>query len=175
MKYLFPLVATHRNGDSALLYSVAEYLAFHNSKVGDEWITYDTALWYRRDYINTQNDWIVRDDRGHPVKCEDFPRVRHYYWRREPTHTFRDGPVPNIRHSRAGWKINHTAKKNGGVGAEFRRETRAAYDALDIGEFENTNILKVQYQHKGWCSCDRCEGYRSTERCWKVQRKTQWK
>jgi hypothetical protein len=198
MTYTFPIIAISSDKISTrVLYSGQEVLDFVRSvprahrwgdhPVSDEWIIswdYDFTDRFSayRDYRKNikHAEWILRDDRGCPVDYSVFQQARPTNWKKarrnkKGKHTYRYDPVYNIGHSRAGWKTNHTAKKNGGIAAEFRRETKAAYDLLDLGEDENQRILKTEYKHDGWCSCCRCDGYRKSEKNWKSQRRTQWR
>ena len=126
MEYLYPLIATDRDGKTELFYdadSFREFALHRCAKVGGRWAVTE----YRwSNTVVVENDWIVRDDRGRPVDIDDF-RVTKYYYRHNK-YNFRDGPVENIGHNRAGWKQNATAKKNGGSGASARRASKVRYE-----------------------------------------------
>lgn len=196
MKYTFPIIAISSDKISTrLLYSAQEVLDFVKSlprasrwasaSVNTEWVIsweYDFSNRFSTDYRKNYKyaEWILRDDRGRPVDYTEFQVARNGNWKKahrnkKGKHTYRYDPVYRVSNRKAGWKINHTAKKNGGIGAEFRRETKAAYDILDLGEDENHRILKTNYVHNGWCECCRCEGGYSSERSWKAHRRTQWR
>lgn len=141
MIYLFPVIATHRDGDTVLLYSVAEIISFVKGKfVGTEWFRDKPLYTWTRD--PDYNDWILRDDRGRPVDHREFipssSDWRRRARKRRGNFNFRDGPVPGC----GGWhkctKFRAPRKAHGGV-----RAHRVLPDILDK-EFKGRK-LTVRY------------------------------
>ena len=118
MKYLFPLVATNRDGQTRIFNDAASFRAFAfdrtNGGVGAYWMEardffgnrrqlfriYEESTirerWYRSGVKNT---WIVRDDRGRPVDKDEFivkdTRRYSYRWTEERQKAAEQGlPIP---------------------------------------------------------------------------------
>lgn len=146
MVYLFPVIASNRGGDTVLLYSVSEVLAFVKGKfVGTHWFRDKPLYSWSRD--PDYNDWILRDDRGRPVDYREFIPARPNYKNRRHNHTYRDGP---IQHGWAGnhgprhrcGKIHPGRKQNGGRGVLARAE---AHRREFLEEFYGRRIRRHFY------------------------------
>jgi hypothetical protein len=142
MIYLFPIIATNRDGDTVLLYTVAEVLSFTKGKfVGTEWIRDKPLYSWTRD--PDYNEWILRDDRGRPVDYREFIPARPNYKNRRYNHTFRDGPIQhgfayNSGPRCGGSKVHHRRKAVGG-----KRAHRILPD-IHMKEFRGFK-LRVRY------------------------------
>ena len=147
MKFLFPLVATHIDGRTILYYSlddlrghIKKYGKFHQHRTYSEMSReYDTSGKYAYVFVQKYNDWVVRDDRGRVVTVNDLPKVkqRYYHWRRSSAQFDRAMelglPIPYTGCSKAGWKMNHTAKKNSGKGHRNRNRALCEHDFQEFG------------------------------------------
>ncbi len=129
MRYLFPLIATSRDGESVLLYDVAEFRAFSKGRdIGERFSVWARAydrimLTYR--WVEHRRDWIVRDDRGRVVLpgCFDEGPVdwRKRYRNRRGDFEFRRGPVPGLRLGFGYGRPSQAARKrHGGRGVAAR-------------------------------------------------------
>jgi len=135
MEYLYPLVATHRNGNTELLYSfdavqqfIKKYGRFH------EYHKHSFYDFRSHGFITSYYDWIVRDDRGRKVTCDEFITngygVRWHKRQAELRHYAELGlPIPRTGCRKAGYKMNHPAKKNSGAGHRNRNRALAIYEA----------------------------------------------
>ncbi len=125
MHYLFPLIATSRDGDTVLLYGIEAFHAFVAGRhVGERFSTWTRSYSYvlhRYVTVERRNDWIVRDDRGRVVLPDAFADGRPVRWHHssQGRYAYRNGPVPGIRHSYS--RISHGARKrHGGRGVAAR-------------------------------------------------------
>lgn len=146
MRYLFPVIALNRDGDTCLLYTVQEVRDFVSGrKVGAEWTTFDIGH-YTYFGKSIANDWILRDDRGRPVDYKDFELLGKNWKNRKGNFEYRNGAVPGRGHSNP-WKFNHTAMKNSGSGHRNRNRARADYDYREFG-IPNPYGKPIPYE--GW-------------------------
>lgn len=136
MNYLYPLNAISPEGRVILLYTVDAVYDFikKNGRFHEHryyWI-YDFGNYVNKKHVS---EWIIRDDRGRIVKYEDFPiNYEKYYNRRrkEIREIAAKGlPIPGTGCSKAGYKMNHTAKKNSGAGHRNRNRALAIYEAKE--------------------------------------------
>lgn len=139
MRYLFPLVATSRLGETVLLYTVDEFRAFVRGKrIGDH------LAWWGSEYdsetrtfhvVRRTGDWILRDDAGRAVPPAAFEPVvsqncRKRRFRRLGEFEHRAGPVPGIRrHWRR--KSEGARKRHGGRGVAARTAQNHGGDPWD--------------------------------------------
>lgn len=150
--YLFPLNAIHKDGTVILLYTLDEVYAFirkygkfheyrTSTKSTSEYY-YDRALGglrHKYSWVTTENDWIVRDDRGRRVKYDDIPsrhsNYDYYNSRRAEIRKIAEKglPIPGTGCSKAGWRMNHTSKKNSGAGHRNRNRALCEYDRKEYG------------------------------------------
>lgn len=130
MNYLFPLIATSRQGESVLLRDVAEFKAFVRGRdVGERfsgWTrTFDPVL-SRYGWSERHVGWIVRDDRGSVLLPESIDSPSSANWRKQKRNRrgafeFRCGPVPGIRPGRRHGRPSQAARKRrGGHGVAAR-------------------------------------------------------
>ena len=155
--YLFPLNAIHKDGHVVLLYTLDEVYAFirkygkfheYRTSSGERIVSYkydysQPRAWSRYipvyEYFTVVNDWIVRDDRGRRVKYDDIPsrhsNYDYYNSRRAELRKFAEKglPIPGTGCRKAGWKMNHTAKKNSGAGHRNRNRAICEYDRKEYG------------------------------------------
>lgn len=154
MNYLYPLTAIHIDGETILLYSnnavldfIKKYGRFTERHV--EWYYDYHSLTFRK----KANGWIVRDDRGRVVKYDDVCYQHQTYdWYNERNAKVRaiaekGLPIPYTGTSKAGWKMNHTAKKNSGSGHRNRNRALAIYDAKEYGIKNNVGNRVIPYEH----------------------------
>lgn len=154
--FLFPLNAIHRNGEVILLYTLDEVYAFVR-KYGRFYDHHVDWHWYfdngRYCEYTKPNDWIVRDDRGRTVKYDDISGPPSYnYWINKRNAEIRKIaekglPIPYTGCSKAGYKQNHTAKKNSGSGHRNRNRARCQYDQKEYG-IKNKYGKPIPYE--GW-------------------------
>jgi len=143
MEYLYPLIATDRDGNTKLFYDADSFRKFVNTRnIGDSFVTYD--LYNVQQLI--VNDYIVRDDLGRKINLEDF-YVHYVYHRKFLKYTHRDGPVPKIGHNIVGYKQNAPAKKNGGNGQRSKQASKARYENKIYGL---NDIRSEQYTNPWW-------------------------
>jgi len=154
MNYLYPLIAIHIDGKPILLYSndalasfIGKYGQFTEHHVD---YYYDiSSFMYRR----KTNGWIVRDDRGKIVKYDDvvsFGTNWKYYNKRQAEIrgiAAKGLPIPRTGTSKAGWKMNHVAKKNSGSGHRNRNRALAIYDAKEYDVKNNVGNRVIPYEH----------------------------
>ena len=151
MRYLFPIIALNRDGDTYLLYSPQEVRDFvastgrYNPRVGGDWFAYNPLSFYRTGDV-VENLWILRDDRGRPVDYHVFDLPRKNRKNRKGNFEYRNGAVPGRGHSNP-WKLNHTAMKNSGSGHRNRNRARADYDYREFG-IPNPYGKPISYE--GW-------------------------
>jgi hypothetical protein len=130
MKYLFPLIATSRDGESVLLRDATEFRAFVRGRdVGERFSSwtraYDRVLGTYR-WVERQTGWIVRDDRGLVVLPDSLDEPRSVNWRkryrnRRGDFEHRSGPVPGLRLGRGCGRPSQAARKrHGGRGVAAR-------------------------------------------------------
>lgn len=123
MKYLYPLIAVHRNGGTILLYNedaVANFIAKYG-RFTDNHVDYycDPSDYYFTRRVS--NGWIMRDDRGQVVKFEDIKpsyKPSAYLTKRRAIvkAAIEKGlPIPGTGGWKKIWKMNHQAKKNSGA------------------------------------------------------------
>lgn len=128
MRYLFPLVATSRLGDTILLASPDEVRVFVRGRRID-----DHLSWWGSEYdrdtrtfrtVRRTGEWILRDDAGLPVPPAAFEPVPGANWRkrrfkRRGDFEHRNGPVPHVR-PRYRRKSAAARKRHGGRGVAIR-------------------------------------------------------
>lgn len=154
MDYLYPLNAIHCDGRVELLYTVEEV---HNFiKRVKHFREHHVEYYYVRGYWDKTpqfNEWVVRDDRGRVVKYNDFvtsSEYLNYYAKRHAKirQSMEKGlPIPYTGCSKAGWKMNHTAKKNSGSG--HRNRNRAFCQEVE-NEYGVKNTLGKPIPYEGW-------------------------
>lgn len=154
MNYLYPLNAIHIGGEVLLLYTESEVLDFIR-KYGKftehhvEWY-YD---WPSYTYRKKANGWIVRDDRGRIVKfddvCYQYVPYEHYNHRQAEIRAIaaKGLPIPRTGCRKAGWKMNHTAKKNSGSGHRNRNRAKAIYESKEYGVHNNIGNRVIPWEH----------------------------
>ncbi len=146
MNYLYPLVAIHISGYTELLYTLEDVRAFIR-KYGQFYEKH--KYWYSRylgydqypryESVEAYHDWIVRDDRGRVVKYDDvcYKHVMYSGWNERNAKiraiAAKGLPIPGTGCSKAGWKLNHTAKKNSGAGQRNRNRALAIFEAKEYG------------------------------------------
>lgn len=138
MIYLFPVIATHRDGNTVLLYSVREVVDFVKGKLVGRYWHRDTLDWWNPRYMDDHNDWILRDDRGRHVDHREFIPARRNWKNRKGKHEFRNGPVPFGYRFRGCVKFKALRKRHGGI-----RAHRVLPDIIDK-EFKGRK-LTVRY------------------------------
>lgn len=149
--YLFPLNAIHKDGTVILLYTLDEvydfinkYGKFHDYRTSTKSTSeyyYDHTLGglrHKYSWKTTENDWIVRDDRGKIVKYDDIPSShgKYYYYssRLAEIRKIAEKGLPIPHTGRRRWKkMNHTAKKNSGAGHRNRNRSRCEHDRKEYG------------------------------------------
>lgn len=158
--FAWPLTAIRADGHTLTLRDVAAVRAFAAS------IRRDKQSWgakHRESHYYpwpfdlsdvTSFDWIVRDDLGRPITHQAFvaahPSER-FCWdatrkAEARAHAARGLPIPGTGCAKAGWKINHTAKKNGGAGQRNRARARAIYDAREYGVHNNVGNRVIPWE-----------------------------
>ena len=130
MKYLFPLVATSRDGETVLLYDVVAFRTFVKGRhIGERFSSWTRA--YNRflrtyEWVERRTGWIVRDDRGRTVLPDSFDAPSSINWKkryrnRRGDFEFRNGPVPGIlRWPKRGRPSQAARKRHGGRGVAAR-------------------------------------------------------
>lgn len=160
MKYLYPLVAVHINGHTELLYTLEDVRTFIK-KYGQfyekhkysyrQYLGYDS--YPRYEYVQAYHPWIVRDDRGRIVKYDDVCYQHALYdgYNKNMAKTRaiaeKGLPIPYTGTSKAGYKMNHTAKKNSGSGHRNRNRALAIYDAKEHGVKNNVGGRVIPYEN----------------------------
>jgi len=130
MKYLFPLIATSRDGESVLIQDVAAFRAFVRGRdIGERFSSWTRA--YDRilgtyHWVERRLGWIVRDDRGRVVLPDSMDEPCSANWRkrcrnRRGDFEHRCGPVPGLRLGRGYGRPSQAARKrHGGRGVAAR-------------------------------------------------------
>ncbi len=151
MEYLYPLNAIHSSGEVILLYSIDEARAFvtKHGEFENHHFEYQYGYSWTRIMRTKFNHWIVRDDRGRVVKCEDLKQVYHpNYWinkhRAEIRKLAEKGQLPSTR--RRWKKHNHVAKKNSGSGHRNRNRARAIYEAQEYKIANNVGNRVIPWE-----------------------------
>lgn len=157
MQYLYPLIAIHISGETILLYTneavldfIKKYGRFHDHHVW-WWGRFSNGV-----YLSTKeiHPWIVRDDRGRIVKYDDVCYKHKPYdgWNKRNAEiraiAAKGLPIPYTGCSKAGWKMNHPAKKNSGSGHRNRNRAKAIYEAKEYGVKNNVGNRVIPYE--GW-------------------------
>ena len=129
MKYLFPLVATSRWGDTELIYDVGEFHAFVETRRVDQnftsWTHHYNRFTRRFEWLEVPNDWIIRDDKGRTIvqttfgidPSQDWSRIRR---KRRGDFEHRSGPVPGLIGRRGRRASQACRKRHGGRGVAAR-------------------------------------------------------
>ena len=157
MEYLYPLIAINISGKTIMLYSHADVLSF--IKKHGRFYEHHTYWWTRYvigGLISTKetHEWIVRDDRGRIVKYDDvgFSYKPYELWNKNNAKiraiADRGLPIPGTGCSKAGWKMNHPAKKNSGVGHRNRNRAKAIYEASEYNVKNNVGNRVIR--HEDW-------------------------
>ena len=154
MEYLYPLNAIHIDGEVLLLYTYDEVKNFarKHGKWSESHVDYYYNFVFHRFVRERRNIWIVRDDRGRKVNYDDIiynDAPWQYYNRRRAAIrkvAQRGLPIPGTGCHRAGWKMNHTAKKNSGSGHRNRNRARFVEDFQEFG-IRNNNGKPIPYEH----------------------------
>lgn len=129
MKYLFPLVATSRHGDTELIYDVDEFHVFTANRRIDQNFTSWTHQYNRftrlYEWLEIANDWIVRDDRGRVIVQTTFgiPPMKDWsrlHRNRRGDFEYRSGPVPGLCRVRGRRASQACRKRHGGRGVAAR-------------------------------------------------------
>lgn len=157
MKILFPVIATHRDGDTVLLYDLMELSSFvRGRRVGSNWFGIPSTRFgiptYRALEV-VQYDWILRDDAGRPIDwcAVDLPelpnwrfggfyatRYKYYAKRRKELQNAIDKglPIPGTgkrkrgRHScRCDYCLSSTKKRD--LAKLISKETKQAVEGFD--------------------------------------------
>jgi hypothetical protein len=137
MKYLFPLTALSRDGETRLVYGVEAFREFARGRlIGERFSAWTLA--YSRflrayEWIEKPNDWIVRDDRGRVVLAHAFDPTPSTNWKkryrsRRGDFEHRNGPVPGLR---GGYRrlSQGARKRHGGRGVAARIQAFHSHDA----------------------------------------------
>lgn len=141
MEYLYPFTAVHMDGHTELLYTIDEVHDFirRHGQFHDQHKYWQTRWYPHYQSIECYHPWIVRDDRGRTVKYDDvcckYPMYWHYNKRQAEVRKIAEKglPIPRTGCRKAGWKMNHTAKKNSGAGHRNRNRAKAIYEAKEYG------------------------------------------
>jgi hypothetical protein len=141
MNYTYPLIATHIDGGTILLYTREEVLNFRKTygpwhKYHRHWVGY-VGWKYLGEWMT--HEWIVRDDWGKEVFVNDFEisnRPFSKYWTKRmqavSTAMKRGLPIPST--GKRKWHRHHApAKKNSGSGHRNRNRAKAIDDAKEYG------------------------------------------
>ena len=149
MNYIYPLTAIHRNGYTELLYSfdavqkfIQKYGRFSDSHKS---VYYDYNTGEMRFFYE---DWVVRDDLGNIVNCKFFITNGYVKLRKKRLAKLKRYiklglPIPGTGCKKAGYKINHTAKKNSGSGHRNRNGALAIYNSK---EYNHLGLIKQKIE-----------------------------
>lgn len=166
MDYKYPITAINRDRTTLVLYSIDDVRAFVKKYGwwGKEW--QKSWFWYDYGYRNAHPsipwnwsrrnepvlyEWIMRDDWGRKVDPLHFD-FSDNSWRtkrlKKIRHAEENGlPIPGTGTSKAGWKINHTAKKNSGAGHRNRNRAKAIYEAEEYGVKNDVGTRVIPWEN----------------------------
>lgn len=158
--YAWPLTAIRADGHIIALPDVNAVRAFdrHIRRQKESWGAKHRELYYFRWPFNvadfTSFDWVVRDDLGRPVIRNAFFEV--YPVPQRSWDAARNAkaracaakglPIPGTGCWKAGYKMNHTAKKNSGAGHRNRNRARAIDDAREYGVRNNVGNRVIPWE-----------------------------
>lgn len=158
--YTWPLNAIRFDGHIVPLPDVAAVRAFDARirRANESWSDkhQHTFHYHYRfaEQVQTKYHWVVRDDFGRPITREAFYEaypVSHPAWYARRYAAARTAaekglPIPGTGCSKAGWKMNHTAKKNSGRGHRNRNRARAIYEAREYGVPNNVGNRVIPWE-----------------------------
>lgn len=158
--YAWPLIAIRFDGHTIPLMDVAAVRAFEASirRANESWgdkhrHTFQCHHPFAHQ-IQTYYHWVIRDDLGRTVTPDAFydayvsPRPAWYARRHAAARAAAEKglPIPGTGCAKAGWKINHTAKKNSGRGHRSRNRALAIYEAREYGVRNNVGNRVIRWE-----------------------------